>query len=62
LHNNDILHKSLAAGGAYDSCHELGHMLLHRHIGQEDIEDKAIREQIELEANMFAGAFLIPHD
>lgn len=52
--------KKSCCRGRYDSCHELGHMLLHRHIGQEDLEDKSIREQIELEANMFAGAFLIP--
>lgn len=44
----------------YDACHELGHLLLHRHIGQEDLEDKAVRDQIESEANMFAGAFLVP--
>lgn len=44
----------------YDAVHELGHMLLHSHIGQEDLEDKATRDLIEIEANMFAGAFLLP--
>jgi Zn-dependent peptidase ImmA (M78 family)/transcriptional regulator with XRE-family HTH domain len=44
----------------YDAAHELGHLLLHRHIGQEDLESKSIRDQIESEANMFAGAFLLP--
>jgi Zn-dependent peptidase ImmA (M78 family)/transcriptional regulator with XRE-family HTH domain len=44
----------------YDAAHELGHLLMHRHISQEDLEYKSIREQIESEANMFAGAFLLP--
>jgi Zn-dependent peptidase ImmA (M78 family)/transcriptional regulator with XRE-family HTH domain len=44
----------------YDAAHELGHLLLHRHIGQEDLEHKHTREQLEHEANMFAGAFLLP--
>jgi len=44
----------------YDAAHELGHLLLHRHIGQEDLEDKSIRDQLESEANFFAGAFLLP--
>jgi Zn-dependent peptidase ImmA (M78 family)/transcriptional regulator with XRE-family HTH domain len=44
----------------FDAAHELGHLLLHRHIGQEDLDIKTIRDQIEVEANMFAGAFLFP--
>jgi Zn-dependent peptidase ImmA (M78 family)/transcriptional regulator with XRE-family HTH domain len=44
----------------YDAAHELGHLLLHRHIGQEDLAKKRIRDQIESEANIFAGAFLLP--
>lgn len=46
----------------WDACHELGHMLLHSSIGQEDLEHKAVRDRIESEANMFAGAFLLPRD
>jgi Zn-dependent peptidase ImmA (M78 family)/transcriptional regulator with XRE-family HTH domain len=44
----------------YDALHELAHLILHRNIGQEDLEDKDIRDRIEHEANMFAGAFLLP--
>jgi Zn-dependent peptidase ImmA (M78 family)/transcriptional regulator with XRE-family HTH domain len=44
----------------YDAVHELGHLLLHTHIAQEDLEDKSVRDLIESEANMFAGAFLLP--
>lgn len=52
--------KKSASRSRFDAAHELGHLLLHRHIGQEDIEAKAIRDHIESEANMFAGAFLLP--
>jgi Zn-dependent peptidase ImmA (M78 family)/DNA-binding XRE family transcriptional regulator len=44
----------------FDAAHELCHVLLHRDIAQEDIEDKRVRERIEHEANLFAGAFLLP--
>lgn len=46
----------------FDAAHELGHLLLHRHIGQEDLENKEIRDHIEHEANLFAGAFLLPRN
>jgi Zn-dependent peptidase ImmA (M78 family)/transcriptional regulator with XRE-family HTH domain len=46
----------------FDAAHEIGHLLLHRHIGQEDLGDKSVREHIEYEANMFAGAFLLPRN
>jgi Zn-dependent peptidase ImmA (M78 family)/transcriptional regulator with XRE-family HTH domain len=44
----------------FDAAHELGHILLHRDIAQEDIENKRVRDRIEHEANLFAGAFLFP--
>jgi Zn-dependent peptidase ImmA (M78 family)/transcriptional regulator with XRE-family HTH domain len=44
----------------FDAAHELCHVLLHRDIAQEDIENKKVRERIEREANLFAGAFLLP--
>jgi Zn-dependent peptidase ImmA (M78 family)/transcriptional regulator with XRE-family HTH domain len=52
--------KKSASRSRFDAAHELGHLLLHRHIAQEDLEDKNIREHIEAEANMFAGSFLLP--
>jgi Zn-dependent peptidase ImmA (M78 family)/transcriptional regulator with XRE-family HTH domain len=52
--------KKSASRSRFDAAHELGHLLLHRHIGQEDLEDKDIRDHIEAEANMFAGCFLLP--
>lgn len=44
----------------FDAAHELGHLILHRDISQEDLESKRIRDRIEREANWFAGSFLLP--
>lgn len=46
----------------FDAAHELGHLVLHRDITQEDILDKETLTRIEREANWFAGAFLLPRD
>ncbi|WP_082559210.1 helix-turn-helix domain-containing protein [Methylobacterium sp. Leaf94] len=52
--------KSSCARSRFDAAHELGHLVLHKHISQDDIEDKTIRDRIEKEANWFAGSFLLP--
>jgi len=44
----------------FSLAHELGHILLHRYITDEDINSKEILRQIEREANAFASAFLLP--
>jgi Zn-dependent peptidase ImmA (M78 family)/transcriptional regulator with XRE-family HTH domain len=54
--------KNSCCRSRFDAAHEIGHLLLHRHVGQEDLEDKSVREHIEYEANMFAGAFLLPRN
>lgn len=41
--------------GRFDGCHELGHLVLHRHI---DFRSK----DVELHADIFAGEFLVPED
>ncbi|MHB8280003.1 MAG: helix-turn-helix domain-containing protein [Candidatus Humimicrobiaceae bacterium] len=46
----------------FDLAHELGHILLHSDIDQEDLYNKQILDKIEKEANYFAGAFLLPRD
>lgn len=46
----------------FDAAHELGHLVLHRDITQEDILDKKTLTRIEREANWFAGAFLLPRE
>ena len=46
----------------FDMCHELGHIVLHP---WEKSEDKLTRDEfnaIEKQANMFAGAFLLPRE
>lgn len=44
----------------FDAAHELGHLILHADISQEDLERKSVRDRIEREANWFAGAFMMP--
>ena len=41
-------------------AHELGHLIMHRHINQDDLSNKNTLDKIELEANQFAAAFLLP--
>lgn len=52
--------KSSGARARFDAAHELGHLVLHRWIGAEEIEDKARLKEIEGEADRFASAFLLP--
>lgn len=52
--------KSSGARARFDAAHELGHLVLHRWIGPEEIEEKERLKQIEAEADRFASAFLLP--
>jgi Zn-dependent peptidase ImmA (M78 family) len=52
--------KASAARARFDAAHELGHLILHRWIGPDDLEDPKTLRLIEREANRFAGAFLLP--
>lgn len=52
--------KSSGARARFDAAHELGHLVLHRWIGAEEIEDKNRLKEIEREADRFASAFLLP--
>lgn len=55
--------KESAVRARFDAAHELGHLILHRGIGSEDLEDnKENLRAIEHEADMFASAFLLPKD
>lgn len=49
-----------AARARFDAAHELGHLCLHRWIGEDEIEDRDRLKEIEQEADRFAGAFLLP--
>lgn len=42
----------------FDAAHELAHLVLHRHVTQDEF--KLHLKQIEEQANRFAGAFLLP--
>lgn len=44
----------------FDLAHELGHLILHRHLKLEDIQNSNSHEYIENQANLFAGALLLP--
>ncbi len=52
--------KSSAVRSRFDAAHELGHIVLHRWVGQEELEDPKVLKRVEAEANRFAGAFLLP--
>lgn len=52
--------KGSAVRSRFDAAHELGHLVLHPHISQEDMAEKEVLERIEREANQFAAAFLLP--
>ncbi|MCS4243815.1 Zn-dependent peptidase ImmA (M78 family)/DNA-binding XRE family transcriptional regulator [Rhizobium sp. BIGb0125] len=52
--------KESGARARFDAAHELGHLILHRWIGADEIEDKDRLKEIESEADRFAGAFLLP--
>lgn len=44
----------------FDLAHELGHLIMHSHITEEDMNVPEVYSRIEDEANIFAGAFLLP--
>lgn len=52
--------KECAVRSRFDAAHELGHLLLHRHVSRDDLEDTEELNRIEREANRFASAFLLP--
>ena len=52
--------KESAVRARYDLAHELGHLILHRWVDESELEDPKILKKIEAEADMFAGAFLLP--
>ena len=52
--------KSAGVRSRFDLAHELGHLVMHRHIDSADIEDRNFLKDIERQADRFAGAFLLP--
>jgi Zn-dependent peptidase ImmA (M78 family) len=52
--------KGSAVRSRYDAAHELGHMVMHRHIGKSYLQQHDVFNRIEAQAHRFAGAFLLP--
>jgi Zn-dependent peptidase ImmA (M78 family)/DNA-binding XRE family transcriptional regulator len=54
--------KNIAARSRLDAAHELGHIILHRHIDPKILNNTRIFKCIENQAFKFAGAFLLPEE
>lgn len=52
--------KAFFARGRFDLAHELAHLILHRAVAWDDLENKEILKVIEDQAHKFASAFLMP--
>ena len=52
--------KESSARSRFDAAHELGHLILHRWVGQDELENPKTLKLIEREADFFASAFLLP--
>jgi Zn-dependent peptidase ImmA (M78 family)/transcriptional regulator with XRE-family HTH domain len=52
--------KGSATRSRFDAVHELAHLMLHRWIGAEELENPKTLKLIEREADRFASAFLLP--
>ena len=51
--------KNSAARARFDAAHELGHLILHRWIGSEEIEDPKVLKEVEREANRFVAVGIV---
>lgn len=54
--------KGTAVRWRFDVAHELGHLLLHRQVGQTALARSPLFKRIEEQAHRFAAAFLLPMD
>jgi Zn-dependent peptidase ImmA (M78 family)/DNA-binding XRE family transcriptional regulator len=52
--------KNVAARSRFDAAHELGHIILHRHVDRSRIGKTSDFKLMEEQAHRFAGAFLLP--
>jgi Zn-dependent peptidase ImmA (M78 family)/transcriptional regulator with XRE-family HTH domain len=52
--------KQSAVRSRFDAAHELGHMILHHHVGEKELRNTSTFKLIEDQANHFASAFLLP--
>lgn len=56
------LEKECAVRTRFNLAHELGHIVLHQSIGQEELNNPQTLKRIENEANTFASCFLLPKE
>jgi len=54
--------KATCVRSRFDAAHELGHVVLHKHLSAEAQRDSASFKEIERQAFLFAGAFLLPSE
>lgn len=52
--------KNSAVRSRYDASHELGHLVLHRHVPPTRLRNSVEFKRLEEQAHRFAGAFLLP--
>ena len=52
--------KNIAVRSRFDASHELGHLILHKHIDKNNISNNKDFKLIENQAHYFAGAFMLP--
>ena len=55
-----LSNKAYAVRSRASLAHELGHLILHQTVTNEDLEKKEFRDKIEAQAWHFAGCFLMP--
>jgi len=52
--------KAAAVRSRFDLAHEIGHLVLHRHVNESSVSSARDNKIIEQQANRFASAFLLP--
>jgi Zn-dependent peptidase ImmA (M78 family) len=52
--------KEIMVRRRFDAAHELGHLILHRKVDRKTLNRAADFRTIEMQANLFANAFLLP--
>ncbi len=50
------------ARSRFDAAHELGHLVLHQHLGVTDLLEPEVHDWAEKQADRFASAFLLPQE
>lgn len=56
------IEKECAVRTRFNMAHELGHLIMHGDVSQDELSKKETLNQIEREANWFAACFLLPKD